>query len=73
MFPPMAKKVDMSHLEAHHHCLDSHLAKVIALGSTLKNVDDMKEFDQGTTTTLLKELALIAATRGNQSELVVCG
>jgi hypothetical protein len=52
----MAKKVDMSHLEAHHHALDGHLAKVIAVGSKLKNADDMKEFDKEPTTTLLKDL-----------------
>lgn len=61
MFPPMAKKVDLAHLEAHHHELDDILAKVLAVSAELKNLKSTTtalpaEFDREKTSQLLLDL-----------------
>lgn len=70
MFPLMAKKVDMAHLQAHHYELDGVLERVTKLASKLRKMESMAQFDRKETVELLRSMENLVNQHEKEEEAV---
>jgi hypothetical protein len=72
MFPPIARKQDISHLEEHHHQLESELEKFGAEAKLLRKVEEMSSWNRSQTSERVVALQTLVTTHEAAEEAVVC-
>jgi iron-sulfur cluster repair protein YtfE (RIC family) len=71
IFPAFAKKMDISHLEAHHHQLEELLATCIKHAKSLRKIEEFSHWERGRTVAQLQALQKLVNEHEDAEEAVV--
>ena len=71
MFPKLAKKIDISHLESHHHELEQSLAVFSKFSLKLRRLESSDQFDRLATEKIITDLTTLVNTHEKAEEAVV--
>lgn len=71
MFPPFARRMDISHLQKHHHSLESLIEKLLSDAQSLSELHSFDSWNQNETITSVEELQTAVNEHEKQEEEVV--